>query len=104
MESETVNIKGKRYDVEITSGKIIAGAFKFAMSVTDCEGNEIDNKAPQNAPLLQSIAATLRESHKEYVSLARHEMMPGNPKKKIASAIEAMMAGETFIPSDDGDE
>lgn len=96
MESETVNIRARRYEVEITSGKIINGEFKFALVATDDQGAEvtcIDTK--------KAIAARLRESHKEYVALARHEMMPGNPKRKMASAIEAMMNGDTFIPDAD---
>lgn len=96
MESETVNIKGRRYEVEITGGKILNGEFKFSLVATDDEGNEV-----ACMDMKKAIAARLRESHREYVTLARHEMMPGNPKKKIASAIDAIMNGDTFIPHDE---
>ena len=99
MESETVNIRARRYEVEITSGKIVNGEFKFALVVVDDEGNEVTD-----LEIKKAIAARLRESHKEYVSLARHEMMPGNPKRKIASALEAIMNGETFVSSESDDD
>lgn len=96
MESETVNIRGRRYEAEITKGKIVNGEFKFALDVTDDQGNEVACLVTK-----QAIAARLRESHKEYISLARHEFMPGNPKRKAMTAMEAIMNGETFISNDD---
>lgn len=96
MESETVNIKGRRFEVEITSGKIVKGEFKFAMDVTDDQGNEVSDMDTKRL-----IASRLRESHREYIALARHAFQPGSAKRKMAQTLDAIMDGETFIPHDE---